>query len=309
MEAVLGTALDHWEHSCEVESNVSVLFTTAKFSVADLKHMINLLLAVTSWRSLLHSLLELVELVDNVLLEWNGLHVHRGLLKWESWKCLSSSSLSSHLVIKEISTLDGLAPESNNSDSLGSMFGLLVLHGLLLEHELDALGLEGAVSDIDSVSFSLGLNLSEDSVGARGLSVDLKKFGFAGSSELSNVPILGESSLPSEGNPTDLFSLSDLLGFGSLHLDHKSLVSNAVKSASVDFLILLSGDLSQDDWSTSVLASEVDLVVFGTSIRVSSFNNSTVLQGVDTLFDDHVRDSLGVVVLFLVRILLNSELE
>jgi len=83
VEAVSGTTLGHWEYSCEVESNVSVLSSSADSSVTNLHHVIDLLLAISSWGSLLHSLFELVELVDDILLEWNCLDVHRGLLKWE----------------------------------------------------------------------------------------------------------------------------------------------------------------------------------------------------------------------------------
>lgn len=141
MEAVLGTALSNWEHCGDIESNVSVLSSTADSSVAYLKHVVNLLLTISFWRSILHGLFKLVEFIDNILLERNGLDVHSGLLQWELRQGLLGNSSGHNLIVIEVDAVDALSPEGDNTNGLISMFGLLVFHGLLLKNKFDGLGL------------------------------------------------------------------------------------------------------------------------------------------------------------------------
>lgn len=89
MEAVLGTICGDWEHSSEVESNVSVCSSTAKLSITDLKHVIHLFLTISTSRLLLQGLLELIEFIDNILIEFHSLDINRSFLKWVSWDIVS----------------------------------------------------------------------------------------------------------------------------------------------------------------------------------------------------------------------------
>lgn len=76
MEAVLGSVLGDWEHSSEVESNISVGSSTANLSVADLEHVIHLFLTISTSRLLLQGLLELIEFIYNILIEFHSLDVN-----------------------------------------------------------------------------------------------------------------------------------------------------------------------------------------------------------------------------------------
>jgi hypothetical protein len=80
MEAVFSIISSNWEDSGKVESDIPVSSSSTEFPIGHLKHIINLLLTITFTRFLLHGLLELEELINNVFLEVSGLNVDRGLL-------------------------------------------------------------------------------------------------------------------------------------------------------------------------------------------------------------------------------------
>jgi len=94
-----------------------------------------------------------------------------------------------------------------------------------------------------------------------------------------------------------------------LHLNSELFVCDTVKSGGVDLSLLLGGDLGQYNWSISELGSVVNSSVFSIGGGSSGFDNGSIFQGMDTFFNDHVRDCLGVMILLLVWILLDGEFE
>jgi hypothetical protein len=190
------------------------------------------------------------------------------------------------------------------------MTGLLVLHGLLLEHDLHRVGLQVGVSDIDSVLLSLSLDSGEESVGALSFSAKSDRGSLAGGSGVSgHKPVILVGSLSAESDPRNLLTLRDFLGLSGLHLNSELLVGDAVESSHVDLALPLGGNLGQHDWSGLELGLVVDFVVLSVSGGEASFDDSTVLQGMDTLLNNHVRYDLGVMILLLVGVLLDGELE
>jgi hypothetical protein len=84
LELVGGSVDIDWESYSVVESDVSVLLRSAEYSVGDLRHSLNVFLTVTLGWLLSEGLLELVEVLNNVLFEADGLDEDRGLGQWVS---------------------------------------------------------------------------------------------------------------------------------------------------------------------------------------------------------------------------------
>jgi hypothetical protein len=71
-----GSTIDvDWEGDSVVESDILVLLSSAEFSVRNLSHGLDVLLAITSSWFLLHSLFEIVKVGNGVLSEVDSLDV------------------------------------------------------------------------------------------------------------------------------------------------------------------------------------------------------------------------------------------
>lgn len=136
-------------------------------------------------------------------------------MKWVSWDIISLCGLRFRWsVIIKIIFSNRFTPKGNDSHGLISMSGLFILRLFFLEDDVHTLLLQLVKSNVDSVFFSLSLDLSEDSVLGSILGSDSDLLASAGHSAASvDEPVIFIRFLYAPSDPTDLFSLSNFLGF------------------------------------------------------------------------------------------------